>query len=371
MKEKKVCCIFNIAALYRQAIYQLMDRELQCDFFIGDKTQSPMETMDYNSLKGYKGLLNNIMLFGGFYWQKGIYKPLFSNYKIYIMIGDPFCLSNWIILLWSRLTNRKTILWTHGWYGNETSIKKNAKKFFFWLSNKILLYGDYAKSLMIEEGISEKKLDCIYNSLNYDKQFEIRKNLVKTTIYSDYFGNDNPVLFYIGRLQKVKRLNMILEAMNKLKKEGIQTNFIYIGKDIENLELGELTLKYDLIDSVWAYGPLYEERLIGEFMFSADVCVSPGNVGLTAIHCLTYGLPVITHKNFVNQGPEVEAISEHITGIFFKENDTDDLTMKIKNWLSSAKKKGRSGIASNCFRIIDERYNPYYQIKVIKSAIEK
>ena len=33
-------------------------------------------------------------------------------------------------------------------------------------------------------------------------------------------------------------------------------------------------------------------KIISKYLYYADICVSPGNVGLTAIHSLTYGTPV-------------------------------------------------------------------------------
>ena len=54
------------------------------------------------------------------------------------------------------------------------------------------------------------------------------------------------------------------------------------------------------------------------------------NVGLTAIHSLSFGTPVLTHNNFDNQMPEVQAINEGENGGFFIENDLEDLIKKIE-----------------------------------------
>ncbi len=51
---KKTCCIFNLAAHYRAPIYKLIDKELNCDFFIGDNVKSPMKKMNYPELSGFK-----------------------------------------------------------------------------------------------------------------------------------------------------------------------------------------------------------------------------------------------------------------------------------------------------------------------------
>ena len=41
-------------------------------------------------------------------------------------------------------------------------------------------------------------------------------------------------------------------------------------------------------------GAVFDESN-SELIYHSDLCVSPGNVGLTAIHSLTYGVPVATH----------------------------------------------------------------------------
>jgi len=115
---------------------------------------------------------------------------------------------------------------------------------------------------------------------------------------------------------------------------------------------------------------LFEEERLGELIYNADVCVSPGNVGLTAIHCLTYGTPVITNDNFTNQGPEFEVIRENVTGAFFKENSVEDLCRKIKAW-TSLSSENRESTRKQCQTIIAEHYTPQYQVNVLKNLIYK
>ena len=99
------------------------------------------------------------------------------------------------------------------------------------------------------------------------------------------------------------------------------------------------------------------------------LCVSPGNIGLTAIHSLTYGTPAITHNNFSNQMPEFEAIQDGFTGSFFEENDINSLKLSIQKWLSKHPIKNDE-LIKNCYSIIDRYYNPQYQIKLLKSILK-
>jgi glycosyltransferase involved in cell wall biosynthesis len=363
------CCIFNIAPHYNAPTYQAMDLELGCDFFLGDKLPYEIKKMNYNELKGFKGTLKNIFIISNFYWQVGALKNLFKPYKNYIFTGEPFCLSTWIILLLAKFTSKKTYLWSHGWYGDETLIKRVIKKAFFSLADGILLYGEYAKTLMISEGFEEKKLHVIYNSLDYSTQIKIKETLSKSDIYTTKFNNSNPVLLYIGRIQKIKKIEYIIEVLNSLKKKNIYYNFIIVGAEIEHTNLKELIAQYNLENQVWFLGECYEETVLSNLIYNADLTVSPGNVGLTAMHSLVYGTPVITHNNFSNQMPEFEVIETGKTGDFFKENDIEDLTFRIKSWIDTYQFQ-REIIRKNCFDRIAQHYNPEAQVKLLRNLLK-
>lgn len=369
MTKTDICCIFNLGPLYRKPIYSLMDKELGCDFYLGDYAGTPIKKMDYHSLKGFKGELKYTLL-PKFYRLKGTHKAtLNSQYKKYVAIGDSNCLSIWFLLLWSKLTRKKVILWCHGWHNEVSWYWSILLKLFYGMASHVLLYGDYSRNFMINKGIPASKLSCIYNSLDYDKQLEVRRNLTDSSLYFDHFQNDHPVLLYIGRIQKRKRLDMILEAMYMLRQQGIYTNFVCIGDNTEEIGLQKLIEKYDLKDSVWLYGPLYDEHIKGEMLYNATVCVSPGNVGLTAMDALNFGLPIITNDDFSTQMPEYEAIEDGKTGLFFKHGHAEDLAEKIKKWLKYETVAGKNTIRTACYQVIDERYNPHYQINKIKNAL--
>lgn len=368
LDSKKTCLLYNYAQHYRAAIFILLDKEIDIDFYFGDK-MADVKKMDYSELNNFIKELKNIKLFSSIYWQKGAISLFFKKYDSYIILGEYYCLSTWILLLLSKFSNKKFFLWTHGWYGNESFFKRVVKKIFFKLSDGLFLYGEYAKNLMLKEGFSEENLHVIYNSLDYDKQLLVRERLQTTSIYSDYFKNNYPVLIFIGRLTKVKKLEQLISAYEQLKAVDINVNLVFIGEGNAEEELRE-KLKISGGDSYWFFGPCYDEQKLGELIFNATICISPGNVGLTAIHSLVYGTPVITHSDFSNQMPEFESIEEGVSGSFFMKNSDTDLAKKIEFWLS-AKINAREKVIFDCFKVIDEKYNPHYQLSIIKKVLQK
>ena len=337
--NSSICCIFNIGTHYRNPIYSKMSSELPCDFYFGDRLLTPIKKMDYTQLNHFRSELHNKYLFSQFYWQSKSVRLVFKPYTYYVLDGEPYCLSSWVILFWAKLLNKRTVAWTHGWYGRESIVKKVIKKLFA-------------------------------NSLDYDNQLKIRLNLSPSSIYSTHFSNSYPVLFYIGRVQKSKKLEYIIQAMDILKQKGFPVNLVVVGKDVDGVHLDCEIAKYNLGSHVWLYGPCYDEMRIGEMFYNADVCVSPGNVGLTAIHSLTYGCPVITHNNFPFQGPEFESIIQGKTGDFFQENDVNSLADTIQKWLSQ-NLHSREAIRQFAYQTIDTKWNLYYQMNILKQVFLK
>lgn len=368
---KDLCLVFSTGALYRYPIFEQIGRNFNCDFYLGklgDGVQKNNVIFDYNSLTGYKSTHDVKHIISNFYWQKNVVSLLFKPYKYYMFTGEPYDLSSWVFGLLAMFTKKKVMCWSHGWYGRENLLKRVLKKFYFRLFDELFLYNQYAVNLMKAEGFSETKLHCIYNSLDYEKQKRIREKLSASNLFSSHFGNDNQTLIYIGRIQKRKKIELILRAMSELNQEGYKTNLVIVGKDVDICGIDKEIERLELGKQVWLYGPCYDEERTGELFYNADVCVSPGDIGLTAIHALTYGCPIITHNDLRYQMPEFEAIEEGLTGAFFEHDNVKDLANVIRNWLMN-NSENRSVVRERAYNMIDMRWNPYNQIKILKEVI--
>ena len=359
--------MFSFGPHYRAAIFSMMDRKLNYDFYFGDFYPGSVKLIDTSGYLNYQKDLKNIFFFN-IYWQRGVVSNIFKPYDNFIMTGELSGATTWIAMIFAKILGKKVYLWSHGWYERDGKVKSFFRKLFFSLSHKVLLYGDGAKKIMMNHGFSEEKLIGIYNSLDYDTQKEIRDKLTYTNVFKKKFANNYPTLSFVGRIQEWKRLDLLIDAMVQLKTEGLPLNLVIIGEDSENTGLYEYVVKNNLLKNVWFYGACYDEQEIGTLLFNSNICVSPGNVGLLSIHSLMYGTPVITHSNLGYQNPEVEAITEGVTGSFFKMNDSRDLAIKIREWIQNHPINDLT-LREKCYKIVDERYNPYYQIEVLRNLI--
>lgn len=366
----KHCIIYNMAAKYRAPIFQLMDRELDIDWYYG-KQIGNIQEMDPTLLKNMTRL-KRTELFGPLTWQHGVVGLLRNaEYQDYLMLGDLFSLSTWAILLLKPIVARKkkVYFWSHGWYGREGFLKKWLKRIFFGLADATMLYSNYAREMAIRQGNKPEKLKVIHNSLNYSEQVTLRETLKPSNIYYRHFDNSYPNLIFIGRLTPIKKLDMLIEAVCRLKQQNIKVNLTIIGDGSEAVKLKKLANEKMINDNVWFYGECYDDTQNAALIYNADLCVAPGNVGLTAMHTMIFGTPVLTHGDFTLQMPEFEAIRPGETGAFFKYGSIESMSNAIRSWLEE-KSSCRNEVREACIKEIESSWNPEFQIKIIKEILK-
>lgn len=362
--------IFPYAAKYREPIYKLMDKSLDCRFYFCGNTDTSLVQMDYSSLSKCDFSMEEVKLFGGIKHFKGLLGIRFMEGDAVILPGNIRYVTLWLLLILRSKRKYRICFWTHGWYGKEGAIQRIIKRVFYKLSDGIFLYGQYAKDLMIKEGFDENMLFVIHNSLNYEEQLKLRNSIKPSDIYKDHFDNDNPVLIFLGRLTPVKQLDMVVRAVANLKEQGENYNLVFVGDGTERGTLEQLSKVLDVEKQVWFYGACYDEKQNAELVFNADLCVAPGNIGLTAMHVLMFGCPALTHDCFKWQMPEFESIHPGETGDFFEYKNQKSLEEKISGWFKANKNK-RDIIREYCYNEIDTQWTPAFQVKVIQDYINK
>lgn len=367
---KKICNIFDTPSFYRYPIHKTIDNTFECLWYFGDydykvKTYNPEELKHSKTLHVVKTFGTNL------YFTKGMISLLFRGNDTYLLVGEPRNIAIWVFATIKKFffKKKKLYFWCHGWYGKESRFEAIIKKFVYGSADGIFTYGDYAKQLMVKIGFDADKIHPIHNSLDYDKQLELRKSIVPSNIYFNHFNNTNQTIIFIGRLTEVKRLDMIIDAIKGLDSQKEYYNVVFVGDGPMKDKLKKQAEGLSLEERIWFYGACYDEKKNAELVYNADLCVAPGNVGLTAMHSMMFGTPVISHNCFMWQMPEFEAIKPGITGDFFEYENTDSLILCISHWFSVNKNK-RNLIRQNCFEEIDNYWNPYYQIEVLKKYLK-
>jgi len=245
------------------------------------------------------------------------------------------------------------------------------KKRFMCLADIVLLYGERAKTLGEGMGLSSDRMLVIHNSLDYVRQKKIREGLCDQDLIDlrlRMFGDSNtPYAICTARLTRECDLELLLSAQAILRRNNKFVNVVLVGDGPEREKLETLAKSESL--PVVFLGACYDEAILAPLIRAANVTVSPGKVGLTAIHSLTYGTPVITHDDPSRQGPEVEAIVPDQNGDLFRYGDAEDLARLIWKWCDRSWPDPK--LRARCYEVIERHYNPASQAQVIEYALSR
>jgi len=381
----KVAKLIWLIPHYRVPIFRRLSRNPALDFtvYAGDGTQmldgsqiataedvGAIEGVNWKKIKSYrlKG-----PLFRYYEWQpEAVRLAMKEDWDAVICLGNK-SLSNWLVRVILRIRGIPLIEWTQGVRKHESGIKWAIRKFYMKWARAHLLYGNFARDFYVKHGFKEEEVFVVYNSLDHDAQLEVRGRLTdadreRTRRKLGVTGPDDRLVFHSGRLEKRKNLPILIDAIDVFRKRGKKIVLVLIGDGAEKENLSAQVKKLQLADNVVFHGPCYSEEVLGGIFSAADLCVVPGALGLLAMHSMVYGTPVLVCDNKEGaHGPEIETVIEGRTGGFFREGDLDSLVEKMDAMLYPQACKRH--MQAECMRIIDTRYTPRYQEKVIIEAL--
>ena len=360
-KNTKLSIIYTHSPHYRFPVFKTLLKQFGDNItFFYDKNgiDSTIKSSDY---------LNNSIdiksvVFKRFIFQPGFLKySLFSDSYIYIFLGNPYILSTILYSIILRVRRKKIIFWTHGWIKKENRFKLFLRNNFYRLADYLLLYDERSKEIGKSYNFDHKKLIVFYNSLDYQNQKSIYLKLEKIKrkkVKTPYF-------LIISRLVKETKIDQAIRALNLLLKNNnkIKAKLIIIGNGNEFDYLNSLVKKLN-IDVVFK-NAIYNEEVLANYIYNSISIISPGKIGLLALHALVYDKSVITHSDYNYQMPEFEALLKTKKCYLFKRNDIESCSKAMLRSIKQPKKFKYNR------KIFEKKYSPEAQSNILKNLINQ
>jgi glycosyltransferase involved in cell wall biosynthesis len=286
-----------------------------------------------------------------------------------VFLGVAWYPTTWLAAALARLTGKRVMTWGHGWTRPERGLSRLLRRTFYKLFHAHMTYGHYGKIIFLQEGFDPAKVHVIYNSLDYAQQKSARERVTRdelARLRREVIGDDHtPIAVCTTRLVPVRRLDLLIDAAARLKREGRPIALLLVGDGPERAKLQKLAQEAG-VRCVF-YGACYDEAVLSKLVMMSNVMVAPGKVGLTAMTALAYGTPIVTHGNEANQMPEWEAIMPGRTGSLFADGDVADLARAIGEWTRDPWPS--EAVREDCYRIIERFWNPEFQARAVQRAL--
>lgn len=290
-----------------------------------------------------------------------------------IIIGNPNMRGTWKAQKLAKKNGLVTAYWAHGWLKREGFIKSKIRNYYYNQADKILTYGARAKEIAASTGFNTEKIQVIWNSLDYDMQtalFDKYKLLPRDQLRQIInMPSDKQIFLTISRVTDLCHYEWLIKAVAYLNSRNTEN------KEYEIWMIGDGPVLTDLIElanqlnvSLHSKGAIYDEDELAKYIMAANMVVSPGKLGLTGMHSLAYGTPVVTHGNFDLQMPEVEAVIEDESGVFFEYGNISDLADKLSEF--SLKIVNYQITRELCRKSLVGRFTPEDQARLIDEAMD-
>ncbi len=258
--------------------------------------------------------------------------PYLKKLNFDIIVGGN---SGWILSLvhiLSRIFDKKLISIA---YGNDFLVRNplSLKTYYFRNADKIIVINNQMKQIIKKmHQLSENQLEIIFVGLDLNDFYvkESKKELRKEfDIPEKQF-----VLLSVGRQVPRKKFDLVIKAVNEIKKlkPSLNIKYILIGDGQENQYLKDLTKQLNLERQIEFLGSCDLEKR-NKFYKLSDIFLMPVDTrkhdiegfGIVFLEANYYKVPVIGTAT----GGIIEAIVDGKTGLLIKPNDLNDLVEKI------------------------------------------
>lgn len=202
------------------------------------------------------------------------------------------------------------------------------------------------------------KVEVLY--MGSDKAVRLSDEEIQA--YKDEIGlkPDEFVVGMVGRIEQTKGQYLLIEALEKLKAEGIRIKVCFVGHAMEESyqrELEEMVSEKGLSEETLFFGFSKNPH---RFMQACDAIVlaTPCETfGLVLIEAMQIGTAVIA----TNRCGPLEIIEDEKTGLLFEKNSSEDLAAKIKKLESD--RIYCSEISESGRKAAEERFSSHEQFK--------
>ena len=363
----RVLLVQPLLAHYRQGVVEALLNSSNIVYHVAagqSSTDGDIATFTLSRQDHFTALCNFEL--GSFLWQRGLLRLILTGgFDAVIMTGSANHLTAWAIGLASRMRATPLLFWTTGWHRREKGFKRIVRLLFYRLASALMLYSDRGQQIGVDMGYPQSRMSVIYNSVAAPGVAEELEPLARTSAHGGDSTPDTKIVF-VGRLNQEKRLDMLIEACDRLFSIGHHIRLVIGGDGPERVRLQHLASRSRV--RVVFVGEVYSDSVLARIYQGASMTVIPGRAGLTAIQSLAYSTPVITHSNFDQQVAEASAIRPSITGQFFQQGDVRDLVQKMLLLLERDDLEART-MREACYREWLGKWSPQAHALRIEAAV--
>lgn len=299
-----------------------------------------------------------------------INKLLKGKYDVFIG-GDQTLISTHITFIVAKLLKKPFILWSGEipkFIFPKSLTRKLIDPFINFMQNRseaFIVYFTEAKEFLCSQGVPSEKILIAPNTIDVSyiqtrsKQCKNDVKLIKRSLAIC----EKKVVLFVGRLEPLKRVDILIKAFNKLKRNtNIDVVLLILGSGTIRRDLEDLCLKLN-IKNVFFLGTVERSKVICYYTL-CNVFVLPGQGGIVVNEAMACEKPIIATKE---AGGIENLVINGLNGFIVTKNDVNSLYIALKRILINPKFEKEMGKSS--LKIILENFTINNMVEGFTKAI--
>ena len=288
-----------------------------------------------------------LLKWGPFYIERGLSLEGLRRGDVLVVDGNVRNILLMLKLIKARIKGLKVVWWAQHWTFGSNMLNLRLRILISRiLSDVYLCYTNTGIDFLRKHGYRRERVFATGNTIDMRPIEDAVKHWTKTKVDDFKRKNgllDKEILLLCGVLREKVRLQQLMAALSDSRLAKRSVALVVIGDGVCKDQWKALSSTLN-VDSkvIWIDG-MRDQMKLAPWFLAADIFAYPGAIGLGILHAFSYGLPVITHNNVKNQGPEYEAMEDGRTGLTFNENDVADMVNKIEYLLDHDEERQRMG----------------------------
>ncbi len=348
---------------YREGFFECLHNKIGGHLVVyASKIDMGIITERRSILKWERPLGSMISILPGLLWQQGVLDIPIKRNDLVIVSGAPRCLTNLFLLAKAKWRGAKTMWWGHYWSSTSSQWRADIRLKLMRQADSALFYTD--------REVNEFR--CQYSAQSDFPVFALNNGVdnreIKAVRCSYTAEKRGKRVLFIGRLTNKSNLTMLLDALAHKMCADVGLDVIGDGQDLSALR--SKADKLGLSERIAWHEGLVDEEKIAAIANHCRIFVYPGAVGLSLIHALCYGLPVIVHNDRWAHMPEIAAFEEgsNSNGVSFEKGSVSSLTNTIASLIADAQRL--EAMSRTAIALTDKSFNTDAMVDRFIEALE-
>jgi glycosyltransferase involved in cell wall biosynthesis len=282
------------------------------------------------------------------YLARKVYKTTKDfNHKYFDVVhyNSPPIDASFLFPIMSKLKRERQTLAVHGgiFEENKYAIGRLLIRIEKDLFDRIIVSNNFSRNLAIKANFKKDRIVVIPNGVD----LEIINNSKPIRLFGE------PKILYVGRLVKLKRVNVLLRAFAEVVKQFPDASLYIVGDGPLRNTLEQMAQKLKIRNNVMFQG-FIPTMTVYRYYKSADILVLPSyveNFSITLLEGMASKIPIIASDAEGN----LEIISNGKNGLIFPRDDYQILSEKMKLLISN--RDIAQKLADNAYENVKKKYD--------------